>query len=182
MKFTKTDIKGAFIADPVIHGDSRGYFMESFSERSLQEVVDNVHFVQDNESLSSYGVLRGLHYQKGDAAQAKIVRVIRGRVLDVAVDMRKSSPSFLRYIMVELSGENHRQLYIPRGCAHGFLVLSPDALFQYKVDNAYCPEAEASVRFDDPRIGITWPEIEGELKLSEKDLKAPYLNSCYLFE
>lgn len=182
MKFTKTDIEGAWIVDPVIHGDSRGYFMESFSERAFEGLVDNVHFVQDNESLSSYGVLRGLHYQKGEAAQAKIVRVIRGKVLDVAVDLRKSSATFLKYIMVELTGENHRQLYIPRGCAHGFLVLSPDALFQYKVDNLYCPESEASLRYDDPQIGIPWPKIEGELKLSDKDLKAPFLSSCSLYE
>lgn len=172
MEFQKLDIPGVWTITPRRFGDARGYFMESFK---LQEFIDHigpVEFVQDNESMSTRGVLRGLHFQKGEWSQAKLVRVSQGAVLDVAVDLRKDSPTFGRHVAVELSADNGRQLFIPRGFAHGFLVLSDTAQFQYKVDNVYAPQAEATLRFDDPALGIAWPELEGvELNLSPKDLK-----------
>lgn len=174
MKFVPTLIPGAWIIEPVRHGDARGYFCETFRADLFAAATGVVRpFVQDNESFSLGGVLRGLHFQRGDAAQAKLVRVSQGCVFDVAVDLRPDSVTFGKHIAVELSAENGRQLYIPRGCAHGFLVLSPEAQFQYKVDNVYCPEAEGAIRYDDPELGIVWPVDGLELNLSPKDLKAP---------
>lgn len=182
MTFEKTALDGVWLITPRRFGDARGYFMESFREDLFREHIGDIRFVQDNESVSSRGVLRGLHYQKGEASQAKLVRVSRGAVLDVAVDLRRSSPTFLRHIAVELSADNGRQLYIPRGFAHGFLVLSDTAQFQYKVDNAYCPAAEASVRYDDPDLAIAWPLAPGtEPLLSPKDLAALPLADAPLF-
>ena len=172
MKYIETEIAGVFILEPKVFEDKRGYFFESYNEKSFDENIGKVRFVQDNESRSSRGVLRGLHYQKGVHSQAKLVRVLQGRVMDVAVDLRQSSPTFGRYVAVELSGENKRQFFIPRGFAHGFLVLSDEAVFTYKVDNVYSPEAEASIRFDDDKIGISWNISNDEMLLSAKDEKA----------
>ena len=169
MTFTEQYIKGVWIIDPVRYGDARGYFMESFKKAEFQAHVGNVEFVQDNESVSTRGVLRGLHFQRNEWAQAKLVRVSRGRVIDVIVDIRKDSPTFGKHLAVELSEENCRQLFVPRGMAHGFIVLSDVAQFQYKVDNVYAPQAEATLRFDDPALGIEWPLPAEELNLSEKD-------------
>ena len=162
--------------------DARGYFMEAFKEGEFRANIGNVHFVQDNESKSSFGVLRGLHYQKGEYSQAKLVRVIKGKVLDVAVDLRQSSPTFGKYVSVELSEENKRQFFIPRGFAHGFLVLSEEAIFTYKVDNGYAPQAEASIRFNDETVGIDWPVAESQLLLSEKDGHAVSFKGAEYFE
>ena len=164
-----TEIEGVWIMEPQVFGDSRGYFMEAFKQLDFERHIGKVDFIQDNESKSSYGVLRGLHYQRGEQSQAKLVRVIKGRVLDVAVDLRKSSPTFGHHVMVELSEENKRQLFIPRGFAHGFLVLSDEAIFTYKVDNAYAPQSECSIRFDDPMLGIQWPIDREQMILSPKD-------------
>ena len=169
MNYIQTEIDGVWVIEPKVFNDARGYFMESFKEEEFCKNVGNVHFVQDNESKSSFGVLRGLHYQKGEFSQAKLVRVIKGRVLDVAVDLRRSSPTFGRSISVELSEDNKRQFFIPRGFAHGFLVLSEEAIFTYKVDNVYAPQAEASIRYNDETIGIDWPVAEEQLLLSAKD-------------
>ena len=171
----KTDIEGVVIIEPRVFGDERGYFMETWSQRDFDAHVAPVRFVQDNESKSRYGVLRGLHFQKGEHSQSKLVRVIKGRVLDVAVDIRKGSPTFGKHVSVELTGDNHRQIFIPRGFAHGFVVLSDEALFQYKCDNLYCPEADRGMRFDDPALGIEWPQVDVELRLSEKDQRHPLL-------
>ena len=182
MNYIQTEIDGVWVIEPKVFTDARGYFMESFKEEEFCRQIGNVHFVQDNESKSSYGVLRGLHYQKGEYSQAKLVRVLKGRVLDVAVDLRRSSSTFGKYISVELSDENKRQFFIPRGFAHGFLVLSEDAVFTYKVDNAYAPHAEASIRYDDKTIGIDWPLSEELLLLSDKDNKAVAFNDAIYFE
>lgn len=182
MNYIQTEIDGVWVIEPKVFTDARGYFMESFKEEEFCRQIGNVHFVQDNESKSSYGVLRGLHYQKGEYSQAKLVRVLKGRVLDVAVDLRRSSSTFGKYISVELSDENKRQFFIPRGFAHGFLVLSEDAVFTYKVDNAYAPHAEASIRYDDKTIGIDWPLSEELLLLSDKDKKAVAFNDAIYFE
>ena len=169
MEYIPTEIADVVIVEPKVFGDARGYFMETWREEDLnRDVGDDVHFVQDNESRSTRGVLRGLHYQRGEASQAKLVRVLDGEVYDVAVDLRHDSKTFGQYVGVVLSGENKRQLFIPRGFAHGFLVLSETATFAYKVDNRYAPETEASIRYDDPTIGIKWPMTQG-LLLSEKD-------------
>ena len=169
MEYIPTEIVDVVIVEPKVFGDARGYFMETWREEDLNRAVGHdVHFVQDNESRSSRGVLRGLHYQRGEASQAKLVRVLDGEVYDVAVDLRHDSKTFGQYVGVVLSGENKRQLFIPRGFAHGFLVLSETATFAYKVDNRYAPETEASIRYDDPTIGIKWPMTQGFL-LSEKD-------------
>lgn len=169
MEYIPTEIADVVIVEPKVFGDARGYFMETWREEDLNRAVrHDVHFVQDNESRSSRGVLRGLHYQRGEASQAKLVRVLDGEVYDVAVDLRHDSKTFGQYVGVVLSGENKRQLFIPRGFAHGFLVLSETATFAYKVDNRYAPETEASIRYDDPTIGIKWPMTQG-LLLSEKD-------------
>ncbi len=169
MTFTEQNINGVWIIEPVRHGDARGYFMESFKKAEFQAHVGEVEFVQDNESVSTRGVLRGLHFQRNEWAQAKLVRVSRGRVIDVIVDIRKDSPTFGQHLAVELSEDNCRQLFVPRGMAHGFIVLSDIAQFQYKVDNVYAPQAEATLRFDDPVLGIEWPLPANELNLSEKD-------------
>ena len=175
MNYIRTDIEGPLIIEPRVFGDHRGYFFESFSLRDFAANVGPVDFVQDNESYSARrGVLRGLHFQKGDAAQAKLLRVVRGRVLDVAVDIRPGSPTFGHYVKVELSGENKRQFFIPRGFAHGFLVLEDDTLFQYKCDNYYAPEAEGSYRWNDPYFAIDWGISPDEVILSEKDARAPF--------
>lgn len=180
MNYIQTEIDGVWVIEPRVFGDERGYFMEAFKEEEFRRHIGDVHFIQDNESKSSFGVLRGLHYQKGACSQAKLVRVIAGRVLDVAVDLRRSSPTFGRHVSVELDGENRRQLFIPRGFAHGFLVLSDEAVFAYKVDNAYAPQAEASIRYDDPQIGIQWPVAEEQLLLSDKDRRAlPFTQAEY---
>lgn len=169
MNYIQTEINGVWLIEPKVFADARGYFMEAFKEADFREHIGDVHFVQDNESKSSFGVLRGLHYQKGEYSQAKLVRVLQGKVLDVAVDLRRSSPTFGRYVSVELSDENKRQFFIPRGFAHGFLVLSDEALFTYKVDNIYAPQAEASIRYDDPDLKIDWPIAMSQLVLSAKD-------------
>ena len=173
MNVIKTDIQGVVIVEPKVFGDHRGYFFESFSEKDFAEAVGEVKFVQDNESKSSYGVLRGLHFQKPPHAQAKLVRVVKGHVLDVAVDLRKGSPTFGKHVAVELTEENHRQLFIPRGFAHGFVVLSDEAVFQYKCDNYYAPQSEGSVLWNDPDIGIQWGIPSEDVMLSEKDANAP---------
>lgn len=175
MNVIKTDIQGVVIVEPKVFGDHRGYFFESFSEKDFTSAVGEVKFVQDNESKSSYGVLRGLHFQKPPHAQAKLVRVVKGRVLDVAVDLRKGSPTFGKHVAVELTEENHRQLFIPRGFAHGFAVLSDEAVFQYKCDNYYAPQSEGSVLWNDPDIGIEWGIPSEDVMLSEKDRNAPLL-------
>lgn len=174
MEYIKTGIEGPVIIEPRVFGDARGYFFESFSQRDFEAHVGPVSFVQDNESWSAKrGVLRGMHFQKGDCAQAKLVRVARGRVLDVAVDIRPGSPTFGRFEKVELSVENKRMFFIPRGFAHGFLVLEDDTVFQYKCDNYYAPASEGSFRWDDPEVGIDWGVDPASVILSEKDSKAP---------
>ena len=183
MKYEQTSIDGVYTITPNVFKDERGYFFESFKEEEFRRCVGDVHFVQENQSKSSYGVLRGLHYQKGDAAQAKLVRVVQGSVLDVAVDIRKSSPTFGKYVAVELSEHNHKQLFIPRGFAHGFLVLSETAVFCYKVDNVHAPQADAGIRWDDPDINIQWPERAiANAKFSEKDMRHPYLKDAEVFD
>lgn len=182
MNYIQTEIDGVWIIEPKVFNDARGYFMEAFKEEEFRANISDVHFVQDNESKSSFGVLRGLHYQKGEYSQAKLVRVIKGKVLDVAVDLRRSSPTFGKYVSVELSEENKRQFFIPRGFAHGFLVLSEEAIFTYKVDNGYTPQAEASIRFNDETIGIDWPVAESQFILSEKDGHAVSFKDAEYFE
>ena len=174
----KTDIEGVVIIEPKVFGDERGYFVETWSQRDFDEQVRPIKFVQDNESKSKYGVLRGLHFQKGEHAQSKLVRVISGRVLDVAVDIRKGSPTFGKHVSVELSGENQRQIFIPRGFAHGFVVLSPEAVFQYKCDNLYAPQAEGAIAWNDPDLGIDWQIPEKDIILSEKDKHHSLLADC----
>jgi dTDP-4-dehydrorhamnose 3,5-epimerase len=181
MNYIKTDIEGVYIIEPRVFSDARGYFMETWKQDEFIENIGNITFIQDNESKSSFGVLRGLHYQKGNDSQAKLVRVIRGRVIDVAVDIRRSSPTFGRHIMVELNEDNKRQFFIPRGFAHGFLVLSDEAVFTYKVDNVYAPQSEAGIRWNDPQLGIEWPIDPSLVITSEKDLKAPMLKDAELF-
>lgn len=182
MVYKETEIKGVWVIEPQVFEDSRGYFFEAWKASEFEEHIGSTHFIQDNESKSCYGVLRGLHYQKGDYSQAKLVRAIKGRVLDVAVDIRKSSPTFRKYVMVELSEDNKRQLFIPRGFAHGFLVLSQEAVFTYKVDNKYAPQYEAGICWNDPDIGIEWPIDPKVVVTSEKDLKAPRLQDAEVFE
>ena len=173
MNYIKTEIPDVWVCEPKVFADARGYFMETWRASDFNEHIGHeVNFVQDNQSMSSRGVLRGLHFQKGEFSQAKLVRVLQGTVVDVAVDLRQSSPTFGKYVMVKLSAENKRQLFIPRGFAHGFQVLSDTAVFTYKVDNIYAPQAECSIRYDDPKIGIAWPITNPqELLLSEKDLQ-----------
>lgn len=169
MEVTKTDIEGVYILEPRVFKDARGYFFESFSQRDFEAAVGPVHFVQDNESMSSYGVVRGLHYQKPPFTQSKLVRCVRGCVLDVAVDIRKGSPTYMKHVAVELSEDNHRQLFIPKGFAHGFSVLSEVAVFQYKCDEFYHPEADAGIQLLDPAIGIDWKIPVENAIFSEKD-------------
>ena len=177
MKFIRTDIPDVVIIEPVVHGDERGYFVETFRQEKLEDFLGfNVNFCQDNESKSSRGVLRGLHYQLHPAAQTKLVRVIQGRVLDVAVDIRKGSPTFGKHVAIELSAENKRQLLVPRGFAHGFVVLEDDTIFAYKVDNYYSPENDRGIAFDDESLGIDWIVPKEELKLSAKDQVQPKLS------
>lgn len=176
MTVEKTDIEGVVILHPRVFPDSRGYFFESFSERDFAAQVAPVHFVQDNESRSTRGVVRGLHYQKGEYAQAKLVRCVRGRVLDVAVDLRAGSPTYGRHVAVELTGEGHEMLYIPRGFAHGFAVLSDIAVFQYKCDNYYAPQADGGISILDTSLGIDWLIDPGKAILSEKDMRHPMLS------
>lgn len=176
MSVIKTDIEGVFIIEPKIFGDKRGYFFESYNaDRFAEETGIKVNFVQDNESKSSYGVLRGLHFQKPPHSQSKLVRVINGRVLDVAVDIRVGSPTFGKYVIAELSEDNHRQFFLPKGMAHGFAVLSKEALFQYKCDDFYHPECEGAIAWDDPDLGIDWGIDPKDVLLSEKDSRHPRL-------
>lgn len=175
MEVIKTALDGVVIIEPKIFGDARGYFFESFSQREFTEKVCDTVFVQDNESKSAYGVLRGLHFQLPPHAQSKLVRVVSGRVLDVAVDIRRGSPTFGKWAMAELTGENHRQFFIPRGFAHGFVVLSPEAVFQYKCDNFYSPESEGAVAWNDPALGIDWQLPPDRILLSDKDRRNPLL-------
>jgi dTDP-4-dehydrorhamnose 3,5-epimerase len=173
MKFTKTSIVGLVIIEPRVFGDERGYFLESYNEKEFEQAICKVSFVQDNESKSSKGVLRGLHFQKPPFNQAKLVRCIEGRVLDVAVDIRKGSPSYGKHVAIELSGENKKQVFVPKGFAHGFSVLSESAVITYKVDNRYAPEYDAGIRFDDEALQIDWRLPQEEVQLSEKDKNLP---------
>lgn len=176
MEFIEQYIKGVWVITPKRFGDARGYFSEVFKKTEFFAHVGPVEFLQDNESFSSYGVLRGLHFQKGKFAQAKLVRVSRGKVLDVAVDLRAGSPTFGRHVAVELSASEGTQLFIPRGFAHGFVVLSEVAQFQYKVDNVYAPQSEATLRFDDPELGIDWRVAREQMLLSDKDTRGVSLS------
>lgn len=176
MKIIRTDIEGLVIIEPEVFSDARGCFFESFSERRFSDAVAPVKFVQDNESRSTYGVVRGLHFQRSPYEQAKLVRVVKGRVLDVAVDLREGSPTFGRHFAVELSEENHRQMFIPRGFAHGFSVLSEEAVFQYKCDNYYHPESEGAVIWNDPDLAIDWGVPEEKVVVSSKDAANPLLS------
>lgn len=183
MKFTRTKIPDVIIIDPKVHGDERGYFIETFRQDKFEAFLGfKVDFCQDNESKSSRGVLRGLHYQLHPAAQSKLVRVIQGEVLDVAVDIRKGSPTFGQHVTVLLSGENKRQLFVPRGFAHGFVVMKDDTTFAYKVDNYYSPEHDSGLAFNDPALDINWLIDSSELQLSEKDTKQPLLKDAKLFD
>ena len=175
MNIISTPIAGVWIIEPRVFEDPRGYFFESYNQKEFDEKIGPVRFVQDNESYSSYGVLRGLHYQKPPYAQSKLVRVVRGTVLDVAVDIRKGSPTYGQHVSVELSGENHRQFFIPRGFAHGFCVLSETALFQYKCDNFYAPQSEGAVVWNDPALGIDRRIPAEKVLLSEKDRRHPLI-------
>ena len=178
MKFTRTEINDVVIIEPKVHGDDRGYFVETYRQDKLEEFIGyKINFCQDNESKSSKGVLRGLHYQLPPFAQTKLVRVIKGKVLDVAVDIRKGSPTFGKYVAVELSGENKKQLLVPRGFAHGFIVLEDNTIFAYKVDNYYSPECDRGIAFDDERLEIDWILDKEELQLSKKDKNAPTIGS-----
>ena len=175
MNVIKTPIEGLVIIEPRLFGDDRGYFFESFNQREFEREIGPVTFVQDNESKSCYGVIRGLHFQKGEHAQSKLVRVVKGAVLDVAVDIRPGSPTYGRHFAVELTGENHLQFFLPRGMAHGFSVLSEEAVFQYKCDNFYCRESEGAIAWDDPDLGIDWRIPKDKVILSEKDSNHPRL-------
>ena len=175
MEVIKTNIDGVFIIEPRVFSDARGYFFESFSQREFEQKVRKINFVQDNESKSSYGVMRGLHFQAPPFAQSKLVRCVRGRVLDVAVDIRRGSPTYGQHVAVELSEDNHRQFFIPRGFAHGFSVLSETAVFQYKCDNFYHPEADGGISILDSSLGIDWRIPTEHAILSDKDTKHPLL-------
>ena len=183
MNIIKTEIDGVVIIEPRLFKDDRGYFFESYSEKDFNAQVREIKFVQDNESKSSYGVLRGLHFQKPPYAQSKLVRVIKGAVLDVAVDIRKGSPTFGKHVAVELTEDNHRQFFIPRGFAHGFSVLTPEVIFQYKCDNFYAPQSEGALAWDDPDLGIDWRIPADKVILSEKDKHHPRLKDAeWLFD
>lgn len=182
MEYKKTNIEGVWIMEPKVFNDNRGYFYEVWKQSDFDKNIGkHVEFVQDNESKSTFGVLRGLHYQKGEYSQAKLVRVLKGKVLDVAVDLRKDSPTLGKYVMVELSDENKRQFFIPRGFAHGFLVLSDEAIFTYKVDNVYAPQSETGIRWNDETIGIEWPIDMNKVITSEKDNHAAAWKDAELF-
>jgi len=176
MKFIKTEISDVYIIEPSVFGDNRGYFLESYNKMKFEEVVGKASFVQDNESKSTKNVLRGLHFQKPPFEQAKLVRCIEGKVLDVAVDIRKNSKTYGQHIAVLLSGDNKRQLYVPRGFAHGFLVLSDAATFAYKVDNTYAPEFDAGIRWNDKELNIQWNIKDSEVIISAKDAELPFLS------
>lgn len=178
MNCIKTALEGVVIIEPRVFCDERGYFFESFNQKEFEEKVCRTTFVQDNESKSSYGVLRGLHFQKPPFAQSKLVRVVRGAVLDVAVDIRKDSPTFGQHVAVELTEENHRQFFIPRGFAHGFVVLSPEVVFQYKCDNFYHPESEGAIAWNDESLGIDWRVAAADIVLSAKDSKSAVLKEA----
>jgi dTDP-4-dehydrorhamnose 3,5-epimerase len=174
MNFVETKILDVIIIEPTVFGDERGYFLESYNQNKFEDVVGKISFVQDNESKSSKGVLRGLHFQKSPFEQAKLVRCIEGEVLDVAVDIRKNSKTYGHHVAVLLSGENKRQLFVPRGFAHGFLVLSDSATFAYKVDNTYAPEFDAGIRWNDKKLNIQWGLEESEVLVSAKDAELPF--------
>lgn len=182
MNVTETEIEGVKIVEPDVFGDARGWFCEQYNRARYKAAGIDVDFVQDNESFSRKGVVRGLHWQAAPHTQAKLVRVIRGAVWDVAVDIRKGSPTFGKHVAVTLTAENRKQFFIPRGFAHGFIVLEDDTLFSYKCDNLYCPEADRGMRFDDPALGIEWPQVDVELKLSEKDRRHPLLADIEAWE
>lgn len=175
MEVIKTAIDGVYILEPRIFRDDRGYFFESFSQREFEEKIGKINFVQDNESKSSYGVMRGLHFQRPPYAQSKLVRCVKGAVLDVAVDIRKGSPTYGQHVAVELTADNHRQFFIPRGFAHGFAVLSDEAIFQYKCDNFYAPQADGGISIRDASLNIDWQIPTENAILSEKDTKHPLL-------
>lgn len=181
MKFIKTEIPEVLIIEPTIIADNRGYFFESFSMKTFQEQVCNTHFIQENESLSHYGVIRGLHFQKPPYAQAKLVRVISGKIWDIIVDIRKGSPTFGKHMGVELSSENKKQLFIPRGFAHGFATLSPQAIVQYKCDNYYNPASEGSISYDDAFLSIDWKLPAESIIISSKDANHPAFNDAFHF-
>ena len=180
MNIIETEIQGVYIIEPKVFGDSRGYFFESFSKKEFESRIGPVEFVQDNESKSCYGVVRGLHFQKPPHAQAKLVRVVKGKVLDVAVDLRKDSPTYGKHVTVELSEDNHRQVFIPKGFAHGFSVLSEEAVFQYKCDDYYAQETEGAVAWNDPELNIDWRVPAHMMILSEKDKRHPELKDLNL--
>lgn len=183
MNVIQTEIPGVVVIEPRVFEDPRGYFFESFSQKDFDSQVREVKFVQDNESKSSYGVLRGLHFQKPPHAQSKLVRVVKGSVLDVAVDIRKGSPTFGKYVAVELSEQNHRQFFIPRGFAHGFVVLTDEVVFQYKCDNFYAPQSEGAVAWNDPDLNIDWKVPADKILLSDKDRRHPLLKDAdWLFD
>ena len=182
MNVVATEIPDVLIVEPQVFGDSRGWFVEQYNAGRYKAAGIDVDFVQDNESFSSKGVVRGLHWQAAPHTQAKLVRVVHGAVWDVVVDIRKGSPTFGRYVAVTLSAENRRQLYIPRGFAHGFIVLEDDTLFSYKCDRFYCKEADRGMLFSDPALGIEWPDLGVELKLSEKDVRNPLLKDIEPWE
>jgi len=182
MKFIKTEISEVVIIEPKLFGDSRGYFMETFRKELFKKNIREIDFIQDNESKSKRGVLRGLHYQLPPFAQSKLVRVISGSVIDIAVDIRRGSPTFGKYVAVELSEDNKRELFIPRGFAHGFLVTSDEAIFSYKVDNYYSPKYDRNIRFDDPEINIDWNFPKDEILVSDKDKNAPFLKDAEVFK
>ena len=182
MNYIQTEIDGVWLIEPKVFSDERGYFMEAFKKEEFEANIGPGDFVQDKQSKSSFGVLRGLHYQKGEHSQAKLVRVIKGEVLDVAVDLRKSSPTFGKHVCVLLSEENKRQFFIPRGFAHGFAVLSDEAIFTYKVDNKYAPQSEASIIYNDATLGIDWPLAESQMLLSPKDKEGMAFKDAVYFE
>ena len=182
MKFTEQKLKGVFVIEPQVFGDSRGYFMESYKKELFEKYIGAVDFIQDNESRSGYGVVRGLHFQKGEWSQSKLVRVTQGRVYDVVVDLRRTSPTFGQYVGIELSDENKKQLFVPRGFAHGFAVLSETAQFCYKVDNVYAPHEEVTLFYNDPHVAVQWPIKAEEMLLSEKDKKGLGFEEIEVFE
>ncbi|MDD4500363.1 MAG: dTDP-4-dehydrorhamnose 3,5-epimerase [Bacteroidales bacterium] len=182
MNFIPTKIPDVIIIVPKVFYDARGYFYESYKKEILDSKIGQFETVQENESKSTYGVLRGIHFQKGDNVQAKLVRVLKGKVIDVAVDLRRSSSTFTKYVIVELSDENKHQLFVPKGFGHAYLVLSDEAVFTYKVDNVYAPETEGSVLFSDPTLDIKWPIEKEKMILSDKDIHAPLLENADLFD
>lgn len=185
MEVIKTEIEGVYIIEPKVFGDARGYFFESFSEREFTEKLGDIHFVQDNESMSKYGVMRGLHFQRPPYAQSKLVRCVKGKVIDVAVDIRKGSPTYGQHIAVLLTEENHRQFFIPKGFAHGFAVLSESAIFQYKCDNFYNPEADGGISIMDGTLGIDWGLSMEDALVSEKDanhIKLAEFDSPFIYK